>query len=117
MATGATLMAYIEPLFGCTSWCNLTTSPLAIYRFSNVNNGKIMAYLGIPTAHCYYKIQAAVLGYSRTAYTMGFIMTVITGVAFLLGMWLRCEVKEEEEQREQFGGRRYGESLSHMKIF
>jgi len=110
MTTGATVMAYIEPLLSCTSWCNLTTSPLVIYRFSNINNG-------VPTAYCYDLIQTAVLGYSRTGYIIGFIMTGITAMAFLLGLWLRCEVKEEEEQRGQFGGAKHGESATQMRMY
>lgn len=110
-------MAYIEPLLSCTSWCNLTTSPLVIYRFSNINNGKVIAYLGVPTAYCYDLIQTAVLGYSRTGYIIGFIMTGITAMAFLLGLWLRCEVKEEEEQRGQFGGAKHGESATQMRMY
>lgn len=41
LTAGATIMGYLEPLLSCTSWCNDTTnSPLIIYRFSNVGNGK-----------------------------------------------------------------------------
>lgn len=38
--TGAdTVMAYLETFLSCTSWCNSTTYPLTLYRFTNVNNG------------------------------------------------------------------------------
>lgn len=46
----ATLMAYLEPLLSCTSWCNQTSSPLVIYRFSDVNKGTEFAYFRNP--HC-----------------------------------------------------------------
>jgi hypothetical protein len=39
---GPTIMAYLERILSCSDWCNMTSSPLVIYRFSNVSAGKII---------------------------------------------------------------------------
>jgi len=85
---GASVMAYLEPLLSCSEWCNMTTSPLVFYKFSNVNNG-------IPMYYCYSIIQNYVNGYSMTGYIVAFVMTGIVALAFLCGLWLRCEVINE----------------------
>jgi hypothetical protein len=104
-----TVMAYLEPLLSCTSWCNLTTSPLVIYRFSSVNNG-------IPTSYCYDTINMYVTNYSKTGYIIGFIMVGVAALAFFCGLWLRCEVNSEAEQKNQFGGVKTGDGPSQMRM-
>lgn len=75
-------MSYLETFVGCSQWCTDSSRPLLYYRFSSVNNG-------IPTGYCYDTLKTWVYAYSRTTYIVGFVMTGIAFVAFLLGCWLR----------------------------
>lgn len=103
---GDTVMGYLEPLLSCSSWCNVSSSPLEIYRFSNVNNG-------IPTSYCYDAVQNNVRAYSRTGYIVGFTMTGITLLAFLFGLWLRSDINSEGDHN---GGVKPGDGPSQMRM-
>lgn len=95
-------MNYMETFLGCTNWCNDSSRPLLIYRWSNVSMGR-------PGNYCYDVIKTNVLAYSQTGYIIGFIMTGITALAFILGCYLRKDFMDPQNQVKQ-------ESPSQMRL-
>lgn len=69
---------------------------------------------GKPTSYCYDTLNTFVKAYSRTGYIIGFIMVGITAAAFLCGLWLRCEVNSDEEQRRMGHGKNDGPSQMRL---
>jgi len=85
LTSGTTVMAYLEGLLSCSEWCNMASSPLLFYKFTNVS-------MGMPTAYCYDILSTNITAYSKTAYIVAFVMTGIAMLAFIFGCWLRSEV-------------------------
>jgi hypothetical protein len=85
---GDELMAYFERKWQCTGWCANTGS--LFYRFTDVNNGKKLSYLGKPRYTCFSKVSERIRHYTRVIAALAFTIMALFIIAWIVALWLCC---------------------------